>query len=75
MTYYVNYLNLQKTNNFRTVKSDADKETVQDDLTKLVKWSKNGRCYLILINVNASTLDMVIWAKNTLWAILYLAQV
>ena len=31
---------------FRTVKTDADKETVQDDLTKLVKWSKNGRCYI-----------------------------
>ena len=30
----------EDTNNFRTVKSDADKETVQDDLTELVKWSK-----------------------------------
>ena len=34
---------------FRTVKTDADKETLQVDLTKL-----------ILVNVNASTLDMVI---------------
>ena len=25
---------------FRTVNTDADKETVQDDLTKLVKWSE-----------------------------------
>ena len=25
---------------FRTVKTDADKETLQDDLTKLVKWSE-----------------------------------
>ena len=44
---------------FRTVKTDADKETVQDDLTKLVKWCENCRCYLILVNVNASTMDMV----------------
>ena len=43
---------------FRTVKTDADKETLQDDLTKLVSLKK-GRCYLILVNVNASTLDMV----------------
>ena len=25
---------------FRTVKTDTDKETLQDDLTKLVKWSE-----------------------------------
>ena len=25
---------------FRAVKTDADKETLQDDLTKLVKWSE-----------------------------------
>ena len=28
---------------FRTVKTDADKETLQDDLTKLVKWSGKWR--------------------------------
>ena len=44
---------------FRTVKTDTDIDTLQDDLTKLIKWSENGRCYLILVNVNASTLDMV----------------
>jgi len=38
---------------FRTIKSDADKDTLQNHLTKLVKWSKNGRCYLMLGNVNA----------------------
>ena len=43
----------------RSVKTDTDKETLQDDLTKLVKWSENGRCYLILVNVNASILDMI----------------
>ena len=25
---------------FRTVKTDADEETLQDDITKLVKWSE-----------------------------------
>ena len=41
---------------FRTVKTDADKETVQDDLTKLVKWSEKwqmlfnfGKCKCIHI--------------------------
>ena len=27
---------------FRTVKTDTDKETLQDDLTKLVKWYSNS---------------------------------
>ena len=44
---------------FKTVKTDTDEEILPDDLTKLVKWSENGRCYLILVNINASTLDMV----------------
>ena len=41
---------------FRTVKTDADKETLQDDLTKLVKWSEQlqmlfnfGKCKCIHI--------------------------
>ena len=41
---------------FRTVKTDADKETVQDDLTNLVKWSEKwqmlfnvGKCKYIHI--------------------------
>ena len=44
------------TNVFRTVKTDTDKETLQDDLTKLVKWSekwqmlfKFGKCKCIHI--------------------------
>ena len=40
ITYQVKYLNLQTTQVFRTIKTDADKETLQDDLTKLVKWSE-----------------------------------
>ena len=28
------------TNMFRTINTDADKATLQDDLTKLVKWSE-----------------------------------
>ena len=31
---------------FRTVKTDADKETLQDDLTKLVKWSEKWQMLL-----------------------------
>ena len=41
---------------FRTVKIDADRETVQEDLTKLVKWSEKwqmlfnfGKCKCIHI--------------------------
>ena len=41
---------------FRKVKNDTDKHSLQDDLDKLVKWSKkNGKCFSILGSVNAYT--------------------
>ena len=56
MTYQVKYLNFQMTQVFRTVKTDTDIETLQDDLTKLVKWSEKrqmlfnfGKCKCIHI--------------------------
>ena len=56
MTYQVKYLNLQTTQVFRTVKTDSDTETFQDDLNKLVKWSEKwqmlfnfGKCKCIHI--------------------------
>ena len=30
---------------FRNVTNDTDKQSLQDDLDKLVKWSENGKCY------------------------------
>ena len=46
---------------FREVKSDGDKQHLQNDLDKLVKWSENDRCYLILENVNAYVQDTGTW--------------
>ena len=37
---------------FRKVTNDSDKQSLQDDLDKLVKWSENGKCYLIVGSVN-----------------------
>ena len=37
---------------FRKTKEIGDKQKLQDDIDKLVRWSeKNGRCYSILGNV------------------------
>ena len=30
---------------FRKVTNDTNKQSLQDDLDKLVKWSENGKCY------------------------------
>ena len=40
---------------FRKVKEIGDKQNLQDDIDKLVKWSENGRCYSILGNANVYT--------------------
>ena len=40
---------------FRKVKEIGDKQNLQEDIDKLVKWSENGRCYSILGNVNVYT--------------------
>ena len=37
---------------FRKTKEIGDKQKLQDDIDKLVRWSENGRCYSILENVN-----------------------
>ena len=35
---------------FRTIKTDADKDTLQDDLTKLLKWSEKWQMLLNSVN-------------------------
>ena len=40
---------------FRKTKEIWDKQKLQDDIDKLVRWSENGRCYSILGNVNVYT--------------------
>ena len=30
---------------FRKVTNDTDKQSLQDDLDRLVTWSENGKCY------------------------------
>ena len=46
---------------FRKVNTDGDKQHLQNDLDRLVKWSDNGRCCSILRNVNAYIQDMGTW--------------
>ena len=45
------------THMFRKVNNDGDKQHLQNDIDKLVKWSGNGRCYSILGKVNSYTHD------------------
>ena len=40
---------------FRKTKEIGDKQKLQDDIDKIVRWSENGRCYSILGNVNVYT--------------------
>ena len=40
---------------FRKVTNDTDKQSLQDDLDKLVKWSEKCKCYSILGSVNVYT--------------------
>ena len=40
------------------------KQSLQDDLHKLVNGLKNGKCYSILGRVNAYTYDMETWTKH-----------
>ena len=57
---------------FRKIKSDADRQQLQDDLNKLIEWSeKSGKCCLILESVSAFTQDMGMKMHNIQWVILY----
>ena len=50
---------------FRKIKSDADRQHLQDDLNKLIE------CCLILESVSAFTQDMGMKMHNIQWVILY----
>ena len=56
---------------FRKVKEIGDKQKLQDDIDKLVKWSENGRCYSILGNVNVYTQGLEIRARTMKWEELF----
>ena len=43
---------------FRKIKSDADRQHLQDDLNKLIECLRSGKCCLILESVSAFTQDM-----------------
>ena len=43
---------------FRKNNGNGDKQQLQDDIDKLIKWSENGRYYSVLRNVNAYTQGM-----------------
>ena len=46
MTYLAKYSNLQMTQKFRKVTNDTDKQSLQDDLDKLFKWSEKWQMLL-----------------------------
>ena len=58
---------------FRKIKSDADRQHLQDDLNKLIEWSEKWQmlCCLILESVSASTQDMGMKMHNIQWVVLY----
>ena len=56
---------------FRKAKEIGDKQKLQDDIEKLVKWSENGRCYSILENVNVYTEGREIRAWGMKWEELF----
>ena len=56
---------------FRKVNNDGDIQHLQNDLDKLVKWSKNYRCYRILGNVNAYLQDKGTLMLTINWEILF----
>ena len=40
---------------FGKIKGNVDKQQLQDDIDKLIKWSENGRCYSRFKHANAYT--------------------
>ena len=44
---------------FSKVNTGGDQQHLHNDLDKLVKWLKNGRCYSILGKVNAYILGLI----------------
>ena len=55
---------------FRKTKEIGDKQKLQDDIDKLVRWS-DGRCYSILGNVNVYTQGLVTLARTMKWEELF----
>ena len=56
---------------FRKIKSDADRQHLQDDLNKLIEWSEKWQMLLILESESASTQDMGMKMHNIQWVVLY----
>ena len=56
---------------FRKTKGIGDKQKLQDDIDKLVRWSENGRCYSILGNVNVYTQGLETLARTMKWEELF----
>ena len=56
---------------FGKTKEIGNKQKLQDDIDKLVRWSENGRCYSILGNVNAFTQGLEILARTMKWEELF----
>ena len=46
---------------FKNINTDSDKQHLQNDLHRLVKWSEKWQMFSILGNVNAYIQDMGTW--------------
>ena len=56
---------------FRKIKSDADRQHLQDDLNKLIEWSEKWQMLFNFESVSASTQDMGMKMHNIQWVVLY----
>ena len=53
----------------RKITNVTDKQSIEDDLDKLVKWSENSKCYSIWEMHAHRTWKT--WTKNIKWGMLY----
>ena len=56
---------------FRKIKSDADRQHLQDDLNKLIEWSEKWQMLFNFGKCSASTQDMEMKMHSIQWGILY----
>ena len=56
---------------FRKMKGDENRQHLQEDLYKLIEWSKKWLMLFNLESVSASTQDMGMKMNNIQWVVLY----
>ena len=56
---------------FRKVTNVTDKQSLQDDLDKLVKWSEKWQMLFTFGKCKCIHINMETWTKNIKWGMLY----